>query len=130
MDMHLRNALACIAEVPKPETFDTFRSKVDPAWIHEALEATGTASIRHRRLPAEQVIWLVVGMALFRDRAIAEVVVTLNLALPNRRGLTVAPSAVAQARTRLGDEPMQWLFETSASHWAHASADKLRWRGL
>ncbi|MDO8349355.1 MAG: IS4 family transposase [Planctomycetota bacterium] len=128
--MHLRNDLERVAEVPWPETFEQFRSRIDPAWIREALEATGTASVRHRRLPAEQVIWLVVGMALFRDRAITEVVETLDLALPGRRGLTVAPSAVAQARARLGDEPMQWLFETCGNHWAHASADRLRWRGL
>jgi len=28
-------------------------------WIEEALASTGTASIRKRRLPAEQVVWLV-----------------------------------------------------------------------
>ena len=128
--MPLRSALACVAQVPRPESFDTFCSRIDPAWIQEALEATGTASLRRRRLPAEQVIWLVLGMALFRDRAIVEVAQSLNLILPGRRGSTVAPSAVAQARARLGEEPMQWLFDTCARHWSHASADQHRWRGL
>ncbi|MEW5928160.1 MAG: transposase domain-containing protein [Gemmatimonadota bacterium] len=32
------------------------------------LHATGTATPRKRRLPAEQVIWLGLGMALYRDR--------------------------------------------------------------
>lgn len=128
--MHLRENLASVAEVPKPETFEQFRSRIDPAWIQQALEAAGKATIRRRRLPAEQVIWLVMGMALFRDRAIKDVVESLDLALPGPRGPTVAPSAVAQARARLGDEPMEWLFDTSAKHWAHASADKLRWRDL
>jgi hypothetical protein len=128
--MQLRNALACMAEVPTPEAFESFPRPIDPAWIREALEATGTASLRRRRLPAEQVVWLVLGMALFRDRAIAEVAATLDIALPARRGPTAAPSAVAQARNRLGDEPLQWLFETCARHWAHASADQHRWRGL
>jgi len=128
--MHLRTALACVAQVPRPQSFDTFRSRIDPAWIQEALQATGTASLRRRRLPADQVIWLVLGMALFRDRAIVEVAQSLNLTLPGRRGPAVAPSAVAQARARLGEEPMEWLFETCARHWSHASAGQHRWRGL
>lgn len=128
--MHLRKALACVAQVPRPEVFDDFRRYIDPAWIQDALEATGTASMRRRRLPAEQVIWLVLGMALFRDRSIVAVAESLNLILPGRRGPTVAPSAVAQARARLGYEPMEWLFDTCAQHWAHTSADQHRWRGL
>ncbi len=43
-------------------------------WIEAALAATGTATVRRRRLPAPQVIWLVIGMALFRERPIADVV--------------------------------------------------------
>ena len=35
----------------------------------EALAATGTASIRRRRLPAEQVVWLVIGVALMRNES-------------------------------------------------------------
>jgi hypothetical protein len=129
--MHLLSALAQVADVPRPETFDHFRQHIDPAWIQAALEATGTATLRRRRLPAEQVIWLVVGMALFRDRAIVDVAESLNLALPSRRGgPTAAPSAVAKARARLGEEPMEWLFDTCAQRWSHASADKHRWRGL
>jgi len=38
------------------------------------LAATGTASVRRRKLPAEHVVWLVMGMGLFRDRSIPEVV--------------------------------------------------------
>ena len=124
--MRLRSALACTALVPRPETFEHFCSRIDPAWIKEALEATGTASMRRRRLPAEQVIWLVLGMALFRDRCIAEVAESLNLILPGRRGSAIAPSAVAQARARLGEEPMEWLFDTCAKHWSHSSADQNR----
>lgn len=128
--MRLRTALENVAAAPRPASLDTFRRDVDPAWVQEALEATGTASVRRRRMPAEQVLWLVVGMALFRDRSIVEVVDSLDLALPGSRGLTVASSAVSQARTRLGGEPVKWLFETTAARWAHASADRHRWRGL
>jgi hypothetical protein len=43
-------------------------------WIERAVAYTGKASIRHRRLPAEQVVWLVVGLALYRHQSISEVV--------------------------------------------------------
>jgi len=128
--MQLRKALARVADVPRPEAFDDFRRHIDPAWVREALAATGTATLRRRRLPAEQVVWLVLGMALFRNRSITEVAGGLDLALPARRGPTAAPSAVSQARTRLGEEPMAALFDTCAQHWAHTSADRHRWRGL
>jgi hypothetical protein len=73
-----------------------------------ALTLTGTATVRRRRLPAEQVLWLVVGMALFRNLSIDEVVRELELALPSDDG-EVVPSAIAQARERLGPDPVQWL---------------------
>lgn len=110
--------------------FDRLQASIDPAWIEEALEATGTATLRKRRLPAEQVIWLVLGMALYRNRRIDELVASLDLSLPGRRGPTPAPSAVVQARDRLGDEPMRWLFEMCAETWAHKGARSLPWRGL
>lgn len=128
--MALRDTLASVANAATPEVLERFRQQIDPAWILEALEATGTASLRRRRLPAEQVIWLVLGMALLRDRSIAEVAATLDLVLPSRRGRVAATSAIAQAKDRLGEEPLQWLFDTCAQAWAHRSAAKHRWRGL
>jgi len=74
-------------------------------------------------------VWVVLGMALFRDRSLEAVVSKLDLALPGGGG-TIARSSVSQARARLGSEPMKWLFERSASVWAHASANAHRWRGL
>jgi hypothetical protein len=112
-----------------PEKFEDIRRNIDAEWVFQALEATGTASLRKRRLPAEQVVWLVIGMALMRDRSIHEVVSKLDLALPGP-SLTVVPSSVAEARARLGAEPMEWLFAISAAHWAERSADAHRWRGL
>ena len=83
------------------------------------MDRTGTRRHRHghlrrRRLPAEQVPWLVIGMALLRNRPITEVANKLDLALPSPLGPTVAPSALVQARDRLGEEPMAWLFQHSA----------------
>jgi hypothetical protein len=126
--MRLRESLAVVAEF-SPEKFEDVRRHVDPEWVMQALEATGTATVRRRRLPAEQVVWLVIGMALLRNRSIHEVVSKLDLALPGP-SLTVVPSTVAEARARLGADPMEWLFMISADHWAHDSARAHSWRGL
>jgi hypothetical protein len=122
-------AFAATATYAKPEHFETFRRHLDAGWIEEALTVTGTATVRRRRLPVEEVIWVVLGMALFRDRPIEDVVSKLDLALPGGGG-TVARSSLSQARGRLGSEPMEWLLGRSASAWAHASAAAHRWRGL
>lgn len=128
--MRLSESLASVAASANPGGAETFRRHIDPSWVEEALQATGTATMRRRRLPAERVAWLVIAMALFRNRPITEVADKLDLALPGRRGPTAAPSAVAQARARLGDEPLEWLFGRTAQQWAHASAGRHRWRGL
>jgi hypothetical protein len=111
-------------------TFEKVAKSIDPLWIEEALELTGTATVRCRRLPADMVIWLVLGLALFRNDSIPNVLRTLDLALPDRKKRSVTSGAIAQARDRLGDEPLRWLFVRSAQKWARESADKHRWRGL
>ena len=126
--MRLESALKEVADVT-PERFEDVRRHIDPQWIDQALDATGKATIRKRRLPAPQVIWLVIAMALFRNKAIAEIVDKLDLALPGP-SITVAKSAIPQARARVGAEPMAWLFEHTAEQWAHGSAAAHRWRGL
>lgn len=127
----LSAALSEVADWTQCESLETFRSHIDPEWIERALEATGTATLRRRRLPAEQVLWLVLGMALCRNRPIHEVVSKLDLVLPEARGSTpVARSSVAQARQRVGAEPLRWLFEHSAERWALRNAQTNAWRGL
>ena len=111
-----------VVEPPSDELLPKFVASLEPEWIDEALAATGTATIRRRRLPAEQVVWLVIGMCLFRDQSMRELVSMLDLALPGSRGICVVPSSIVQARERFGDEPLRWLFERMVSVWAHASA--------
>ncbi len=127
--VRLGEALESVAAVA-PEQFDRFRARLDLDWIEEALHATGSATVRRRRLPAQQVVWLVIGMGVMRNRPILDIVDKLDLALPDSKGVGVAPSAVAQARARLGSDPMRWLFARTADQWGHASADAHRWRGL
>lgn len=114
-----------------PTAFPNLTRHLDPAWVEEALLSTGTATLRRRRLPAEQTVWLLLGMAVMRDLPITKVAQQLDVALPGPDGSrTVASSALSQARARLGADPMEWLFLRSAEEWAHRSADADRWRGL
>lgn len=127
--MGFERAFQATATFAAPDKLDAFTKHIDPQWIEEALEATGTATVRRRRLPAEQVIWVVLGMAMYRDRPIEDVVSKLDLALPSPTG-PVARSSIAQARQKLGSEPLRWLFERCAHVWSSRSADAHRWRGL
>jgi len=114
-----------------PAAFPTLMKDLDPRWIDEALETTGTATMRHRRLPADRAVWLVLGMAVLRDWSIMTIVNQLELAMPSPGGLrTVAPSTIVKARARLGADPLEVMFTRSGDEWAHASADRHRWRGL
>lgn len=128
--MRLDEAFASLIEFGLPEKFDGLRQHLDPAWIEEALLATGIATIRRRRLPAEQVIWIVIAMALFRNCSIEKIVDELNLALPDERDTLVAKSGITQARQRLKEEPLAYLFAATAAQWATRSAESDRWRGL
>jgi hypothetical protein len=113
-----------------PGNLKNLLRNIDPQWVEDALAATGKALLRRRRLPAEQVIWLVIGMALYRDKSITEVADSLDIALPGRRGPTVAPSAIPKARARVGPDPLKWLVELTGRRWAHSIAGDHLWNGL
>ena len=102
-----------------PERLDELSALIDPAWIEQALTASGKASIRRRKLPAEHAVWLVIGLALFRNRPLWQVVQQLGLSLD---GQTLpAPSASVQARQRLGEEPLAELFRLLTRAWSRAN---------
>jgi len=132
--INLGTQLSAVAEGERAHSFELFSRTLDMRWIRSALALTGSATVRRRKLPAEFVVWLVIGMALLRERSIDEVVRHLDLVLPSRRapGLPteVSRSTVIQARTRLGSSPLETLFHETAAIWSANSADALRWRGL
>lgn len=130
----LGEALLGASDVEHSESFAVFSQTLDARWVAQALEATGTATVRRRKLPAEYVVWLVIGMALLRDRSIAAVVDHLSLVLPGIDPPAghehVTSGAIVQARDRLGVAPLKTLFSQTADRWTQASADQHRWRGL
>lgn len=63
------------------------------------------------------------GMSLFRSLSMAQLVSHLDIVLPGKR-LYAAPSAVVQARQRLGEDAVRSVFEKTSqldklplSHW-------------
>jgi hypothetical protein len=103
-----------------PDAFDRFSQLIPAAWIEHALQATGTASLRRRRLPAERLIWLVIGLALFRNEPVWHIVRQLGLALGTEAQVVPVPSATAQGRQRLGEAPLAHLFDQVSHVWCNA----------
>lgn len=125
-----------ILEADIPTGLKRFGNDIDARWLDDALQETGTASVRRRKIPAKLVVWLVIGMALFRDRSIQEVVSHLSLVFPGQKKKgkagekTISPGAIPKARYRVGDSPLELIFERTALQWTGAIADDYRWRGL
>ena len=128
--MLLQEYLSDTHEFASPEQWGVVQSNIPQQWIEQALQMTGVATLRKRRLPMEQALWLVLGVALLRDRSMGNVAEVLDLALPGQGDEGISSSALSQARQRLGSEPLQWLFRHTAAHWAHQEARRHRWQGL
>ena len=55
--MRLRDSLEAVADI-SPEAFEDLRRDIDPEWVLQSLQGTGTATLRKRRLPAvKQELW-------------------------------------------------------------------------
>ena len=124
------NALHFLADGLESPDWRRLGQHLPYEWIEEAVVSTDAASIRQRRLPAEQVVWLVIALALYRHKSIGEVLDDLGLALPSASSPFVTKSAAAQARQRLGAEPLQWLFERSALAWSEQDRRSYVFKGL
>src|SRR4030095_1380153 len=130
--MEVGESILAVGAGERPANFAQFSAAIDPQWIADALAASGGASVRRRKLPAEHVVWLVIGMGLFHDRSIAEVVHHLDLVRP-RRGAgraRVSNAAIVQARDQLGAAPLAALFTQTATAWTADVAPRERWHGL
>ena len=125
--MHFSQAIDAISRVT-PDTFSSLSEVLSPELIDTCLEQSGVATLRKRRLPLEMVVWSIVGMALFRHIPMGQVVNQLDIVLPGKRPF-VAPSAVVQARQRLGAEAVKRVFEQTQARW-HEQTPHPHWCGL
>lgn len=58
----------------EPASLSCFQRAIPLEWIAQVLNSTNKAIIRKPKLPAELVVGLIVGMDLYRDRSITDVV--------------------------------------------------------
>ena len=89
----------------------SFTQHIPIEWVESALRLSSSATIRRRRLPADQVLWLVLGMALFRDEPVHEVARRLNICA---QGLAsdqlLARSDITNARKISARRPLNIYF--------------------
>ncbi|WP_429002618.1 transposase domain-containing protein [Xanthomonas fragariae] len=97
--MSLQQQLFDLGDLFNFSDLSTFTQNIPVEWVASALELSSQASIRRRRLASDQVLWLVLGMALLRDEPVHEVARRLNICA---QGLAsedlLARSGVSQAR--------------------------------
>ena len=109
-------------------SFEQLSSFLDPAIIDAAFVEAGVATVRKRRLPLEAVMWSVIGMSLFRQESVWNIANKMDIALPGKNPL-VAPSAMVQARQRLGVDAVKAVFSKMAQHWYQSQRFE-KWNGL
>lgn len=84
--------------------------------VHAVLEQTGRASVRERDLPAHVVVYYVIALALYMRSSYREVLRCLLegvqwLLDPSTLVKVAGKSGISQARSRLGAEPLQALYQ-------------------
>jgi len=125
--MQVSQALDIINNV-KPNQVETLADLLPLDLIHKAYALTDTVTIRTRKLTLESMAWLLVGMAIYNDKSMADVVNLLDIV--DREGKPfVAPSALTQRRKNLGEAAMKALFQCTQSHWFE-QAHLPQWNGL
>ncbi len=107
------------SEFCQEHDIDAFTKHIPLEWVEEAVKQTGRASVRKRRFPAEQAVWLVLGIGLLRNRSISEVCDKLELAFPDANGdfPPLATSSIIKGKEKLGADPMRYLFKLTAAQW-------------
>ncbi|WP_077340384.1 IS4 family transposase [Pseudocolwellia agarivorans] len=127
--MQLTTALSLAnGYAPNSEGLGQLSDFLCPEFIKQCAETAGVATIRKRRLPVEMAVWTVICMSFYREDPLWSIVSKLGLALPGKKEL-VAPSAVVQARQRLGSSAVKEVFERSQKMW-NADANHPTWCGL
>jgi len=104
--------------------------------VETVLVETGRQSQRHRQLPAQVMVYYVLALALYMEVSYGEVLRCLLEGLQwlgfSTQGLRqTAKSSISQARSRLGPEPLQRLYEDLAGPIAESEtrgAWYRRWR--
>lgn len=109
-------------------TFEKYAELLSPQLIQQGFEQAGVATIRKRRLPLETILWSIIGMSLYRQKSVWDIATQMDIMLPDKKPL-VAPSALVQARQRLGEDAVREVFRVMAKH-SYESNQFETWAGL
>jgi hypothetical protein len=106
---------------------------IPPARVHQVLAETGRASERERDLPAPVMVYYAIALALYMGSSTREV---LRCLLEGLRWLwgaeavkVAGKSGISQARSRLGEAPMQRLYEELVQPIATSATQGAWYRG-
>jgi hypothetical protein len=97
--------------------------------VDAALAQTRTVQRRLRVLPSRVVVYLLLAGCLFGEVGYLGVWRKLTAGLGGRPAAAATASALAQARRRVGPDPLRWLFELLRGP-APGHQHGTRWRGL
>lgn len=125
--MELSQALGII-NVTSPEHARSLSDLIPTEFIQKALTLTDTVTLRKRKLPLESMIWLVVGMSIFCNRPMTEIVTLMDITDRTGEPFT-ARSSVIQRRKTLGEDAVRELFDITQRYWNQQAAHP-KWHGL
>lgn len=125
--MGLSQALGII-NATTPECARSLSDLILNELVQQALTITDTVTFRKRKLPLESMIWLVVGMSVFSNRLMTEIVNLMDIC--DRTGSPfTARSSFVQRRKTLGEDAVRELFDITQRHW-NEQAVHPQWHGL
>ena len=96
--MDVSQALDIINTVKQPQA-KALSDLIPLDLIEQAYQMSDTVTLRTRKLSLESLVWLLVGMALYNDKSISDVVNQLDIV--DREGV-LYESALTQRRKTLG----------------------------
>lgn len=112
----------------KPNQVETLADLLPIELINEAYSLTDTVTMRKRKLTLESMVWLLVGMAIYNNKSMKDLVNQLDIV--DRTGKAfVAPSALTQRRKTLGESAIKAVFTCMTTSWIK-SANLPQWNGL
>ncbi|MCP5077862.1 MAG: IS4 family transposase [Psychromonas sp.] len=112
----------------RPNQIETLSDLLPLELIDEAYSLTNTVTMRKRKLTLESMVWLLVGMAIYNDKSMKDLVNQLDIV--DRTGKAfVAPSALTQRRKNLGESAIKAVFERMTTSWLQR-ANLPQWNGL
>ena len=125
--MDVSQALNIINEW-KPNQVETLADLLPLELIDEAYSLSDTVTMRKRKLTLESMVWLLVGMAIYNNQSMRDLVNQLDIV--DRTGKSfVAPSALTQRRKTLGEAAMKAVFQRMTTSWLK-DAHLPQWNGL